>query len=144
MKQIIFILFLSIASIFAQNNSESCLGIWFNAEKTAKIEITKRNNLYFGKIIWLKEPNDKNGKPKTDPLNPDDKLKTRPRLGMEIMWGFKYNTDGTIWEDGHIYDPNSGKTYSAQFTMTNTDIINLRGYVGFSWIGKTSTWTRAK
>ena len=36
----------------------------------------------------MKYPNDENGKPKTDPLNPNEDLRNRKRLGMKIMYNF--------------------------------------------------------
>lgn len=129
-------------SLFA-NDADKCLGIWLTEDKSAKVEIYKKGEKYYGKLIWLKEPNNESGKPKVDDKNPDDKLKSRPIWGLEFVWGFEYDGEDT-WEDGNIYDPKSGKTYSAEFTIENNDTMKLRGYVGFTWIGRTSTWTRVK
>ncbi|HTF80193.1 MAG TPA: DUF2147 domain-containing protein, partial [Cytophagales bacterium] len=63
--------------------------------------------------------------------------------GLEFVWGFTYDGEDT-WEGGNIYDPKTGKTYSAEFTLEGNDVMKLRGYVGFTWIGRTSTWTRTK
>lgn len=131
-----------IFTMFA-NDADKCLGIWLTEDKSAKVEIYKKGEKYFGKLIWLKEPNNEKGKPKVDDKNPDDKLKSRPIWGLEFVWGFEYDGEDT-WEDGNIYDPKSGKTYSAEFTIENNDTMKLRGYVGFTWIGRTSTWTRVK
>ena len=57
----------------------------------------------------MKYPNDENGKPKTDPLNPDEDLRNRKRLGMKIMYNFEYDEDNE-WDNGRIYDPKSGNT----------------------------------
>ena len=45
-----------------------------------KIIITiekEKDKSYSGYITWMKYPNDENGKPKTDPLNPDEDLRNR-------------------------------------------------------------------
>ena len=89
----------------------------------------------------MKTPNDENGNPKTDPENPDEKLKSRKRLGMIMMYNFSYDEDDQ-WDDGEIYDPESGNTYSGIITMTSKNKLDLRGYVGISWFGRTSQWTR--
>jgi len=53
-------------------------------------------------------PNDEDGNPKTDPNNPDEKLKSRARMEMIMMTGFAYDEDN-VWDDGELYDPKKGK-----------------------------------
>lgn len=60
---------------------------------------------------------------------------------MPILTGFIYN-DG-IWEDGKVYDPYSGKTYSSTMKL-KTGKLHIRGYIGISLIGRTNTWVRIK
>lgn len=143
MKKLTFIIATFFMFTLFANDADKCLGIWLTEDKSAKVEIYKKGEKYYGKLIWLKEPNNESGKPKVDDKNPDDKLKSRPIWGLEFVWGFEYDGEDT-WEDGNIYDPKSGKTYSAEFTIENNDTMKLRGYVGFTWIGRTSTWTRVK
>jgi uncharacterized protein (DUF2147 family) len=90
----------------------------------------------------LKNPNNEDGKAKTDARNPENNLKSRPIWGLEILKGFKY--DDGIWEDGTIYDPKSGKTYSCKLTLSGNDKLNVRGYMGISIIGRTDVWSRVK
>ena len=50
-------------------------GLWYNDVKSAKIQISKQaDGKFYGKVVWLKEPL-KNGKPKVDELNSDEKLR---------------------------------------------------------------------
>ncbi len=121
---------------------DAILGVWFNAEKDAKIDVYKVGNKFFGKVIWLQNPLDKNRKPKTDIENPDPKLQSRPRLGLIVLTDLAYKS-GTKYEKGKIYDPKSGKTYSCQAELEG-NVLKLRGYIGVSLIGKTSEWTRTK
>jgi uncharacterized protein (DUF2147 family) len=115
--------------------------LWYNEEKTAKIQIYKaRDGRFYGKIVWLKEPN-RDGKPKTDMNNPDQARRNDPELGLLILKGFK--KDGEYgYEDGTIYDPKNGKTYSSKMKRDG-DAIHVRGYIGISLIGRTATWTKA-
>lgn len=124
-------------------SADAITGIWWNAEKTAKIQVYEQNGKYFGKIVHLETPNDEQGNPKTDIKNPNEKLRTRPRLGLVILEDLAYEGNGE-YEDGEIYDPESGKTYSANAELVGEDKLDLRGYIGFSLIGRTSTWTRAQ
>ena len=125
----------------AQIKADPIEGNWYNAEKTAKIKIYRAvNGKFYGKIYWLKEPN-KNGVPKTDENNPSSKLKTKPLLGLTILSGFV--KDGTTtYEDGKIYDPKNGKTYSCIITHKGNS-LDIRGYVGISLIGRTTNWQKA-
>lgn len=133
-------LFVGLMS-FAQSNSDAILGDWYNQEKDAIINIYEEGGKYHGKITWMLNPLDENGKPKTDPLNPDESLRSRARLGMVIMYNFVFEGDNE-WDDGNIYDPKSGNEYSGTMTLTSENNLDLRGYVGISLFGRTSNWTR--
>ncbi|MBE9602700.1 DUF2147 domain-containing protein [Pedobacter sp. MC2016-24] len=143
MKYFSFLLLLTAFSFagFAQNK-DAIIGKWVNSTGEAHVDITKKADKYFGKIVWLKEPKDEKGNTKTDAKNPDASLKSRPILGLEILNNFVYD-DGK-WTDGKIYDPKSGKTYSCNMTMKGNDVLNMRGYIGISLIGRSETWKRVK
>ncbi len=142
MKKITLILFGLLLNTLIFSQSYQIEGEWFNEEKDAIITIEKgSDNSYFGKITWMKFPNDENGNPKKDPLNDDENLRSRSRLGMKIMYDFVYDGEDE-WDDGEIYDPKSGNTYSGTINMISKNRLNLRGYVGISWFGRTSHWTR--
>jgi len=123
--------------IQAQHNADDILGTWFNEEKDAKIEIYKENDAYQGKIVWVdQEP----GETKLDENNPDPSLRSRPVVGLKILRDFTYE-DGE-YEDGEIYDPKSGNTYDCYMRLESRDKLFLRGYVGFSLLGRTTYWSR--
>ena len=125
---------------FAQTNVD-LVGQWYSAKDDIVITLFEENETVSGKITWMQFPNDDNGNPKTDPLNPDEKLKSRARMGMVMLTGFAFIKD-KIWDDGELYDPKKGKTYSGMMTLKDKNTIDLRGYIGFSFIGRSSTWTR--
>ena len=139
-KNTLLLLSIFIAS-FSYSQSYNIEGDWYTENNDAIIKIYKDGNTLSGKITWMKTPNDENGNPKTDPENPDEKLKSRKRLGMIMMYNFSYDEEEQ-WDDGEIYDPESGNTYSGIITMTSKNKLDLRGYVGISWFGRTSQWTR--
>jgi len=139
-KNTLLLLSIFITS-FSYSQSYNIEGDWYTENNDAIIKIYKDGNTLSGKITWMKTPNDENGNPKTDPENPDEKLKSRKRLGMIMMYNFSYDEDDQ-WDDGEIYDPESGNTYSGIITMTSKNKLDLRGYVGISWFGRTSQWTR--
>ena len=118
------------------------LGKWLNEDKDAHIEITKDAGKYFGKIIWLRDPIDTlTGKPKVDDKNSDVTLQSRPVLGLVILKDFTFDGEDE-WSEGTIYDPKNGKTYDCYMEFGETGILKIRGYIGISWIGRTTYWSR--
>ena len=89
------------------------LGNWLTDEGKAEVEIYKCGDEYCGKIMWLKEPKNDEGKDKTDINNPDPEKRGRNIIGMNIVWGFKYDKYGK-WVKGKIYDPDNGKRIPAR------------------------------
>lgn len=140
-------LWLMAALLFVVNanaqNADAILGKWINPSGEGQIQIYKKGNLFFGKLAWIKEPDDKaTGKPKLDVNNPDKNLQSRPVLGLELLKNFKFDGDD-VYEDGTIYDPKSGKTYSCKMTL-NGNKLKIRGFVGISLLGRSEVWTRVK
>lgn len=141
----LFGLFLLLSATgFSQQSGtpDAIVGVWKTGEGTAMVRIFKNGEKYQGKIVWLKEPNDpETGKPKVDKNHPDESSRTRPILGLINVWGF-VPTEKNIWEEGSIYDPKNGNTYSCTIKMTGPNTIDVRGYIGVSLIGRSDTWTR--
>ena len=136
-------------SVSAQGKPDKILGYYLTyddetgAEKS-QVQIYKDpNGKYYGKLVWLKEPN-KNGKPKVDDKNPDVKLQKRAIIGLEMLKGFKFDKSAEEWSDGSIYNPASGKTYNCYINFESANKIKIRGFIGASWmgLGKTAYWTK--
>ena len=142
MKKTILTMVIVVSSTlaFAQTNAD-IVGEWYNAEKDAVITLFEDGRTISGKITWMKFPNDKNGNPKTDLLNPDEKLRARARMGMVMMHSFVH-IEAKVWGNGKLYDPKKGNTYSGKLTLTDKNTLDLRGYIGFSFLGRSSAWTR--
>jgi uncharacterized protein (DUF2147 family) len=152
-KPIYFIvLFFAIACIsrifgfsFEQDHPTDITGIWMTESKESMIQVYKTNNKFYGKIFWLKFPNDpETGKAKLDKKNPDLKLRTRPILGLQIVNDFIYNASDKEWKDGTIYDPKSGSTYNCKASLTDHNTMKVRGYIGYAWmgLGRTEIWKK--
>lgn len=128
--------------VFAQK--EVIEGNWLDEDKKGKVKIFKATNgKYYGKIIWLKEPNMKNGQPKVDLNNPKEANRSNPVMGMQLLRGFEKES-ATLFEGGTIYDPQSGKTYSCKITVKDKNTLNIRGFIGVSMLGRTTVWTRSE
>jgi uncharacterized protein (DUF2147 family) len=146
MKRVSFLVLLcgllNVVPALAQN-ADAILGKWINPSGEGQIQIYKKGNLYYGKLVWLKFPNDEaTGKPKLDKNNPDKNLQNRPILGLEILKNFTFDGDD-VYEDGKIYDPKNGKDYSCKMTL-NGNKLKIRGYIGVSLLGRSEIWTRVK
>ncbi|MGJ7904264.1 DUF2147 domain-containing protein [Lysobacter sp. 1R34A] len=67
--------------------------------------------------------------------------KNKPVKGMVILWGIR--KDGGSWAGGQILDPATGKIYSVKVTpIDGGKKLEVRGFMGFSLLGRTQTWMR--
>jgi uncharacterized protein (DUF2147 family) len=139
---LLFLFILLRPFTFSQDrDKDGILGAWVTAGGESKVEIYKCDSVtYCGKIIWLRDPL-KEGKPLTDDKNPEDSLKSRPVLGLQILRGFTYSGE-RLWSGGKIYDPKSGNDYSAKMTLVDEQNLDLRGFVVIPLFGRTEKWTR--
>lgn len=136
-----FLLILCAGIMFAQTGDE-ILGVWEPSNGKARVKIEKIGTKYFGKIVWLKEPEDpETNKPKTDKNNPDETMQSVPLKGYRLLKDFTYKGK-TEWADGTIYDPENGNTYSCTINMKDNNTLDIRGYIGISAFGRTDVWKR--
>ena len=138
------LLFLSVLLFlsFRPSDEDAILGIWKNSSGKGHIEIYKQENKYYGKIIWLKDALDAEGKPKTDKKNTDPSKRKTSLLGMVMLRDFRYKNGE--WNGGRIYNPSDGKEYKGLMKLKDPKTLTVRGYMGISLIGKSDTWTRIR
>lgn len=144
------VLAMAAALAGAADDGDQILGRWLTAASDngrAHVEIFKEKGRYSGRIVWLEKPtypadDDRGmgGQERTDRENPEPELRSRPIMGLFLVEGFKYAGDD-LWKGGTIYDPENGKTYKCKMRLDG-DTLNVRGYIGFSLIGRTTEWTR--
>ena len=125
----------------AADNPDAVVGVWKNGEGTGLIQIFKKGNKYFGRLVWLKVPNNPDGTPRTDVNNPDESKRKTPLKGLENMRDFAYSGENK-WEGGKIYDPKNGSDYSCEMTLTDPNTLEVRGFIGVSLFGRTDVWKR--
>lgn len=120
-------------------------GRWATEEEKSHVEIVACPDApeqLCGTIVWLKEPNDEAGQPKTDKNNPDEALRDRPIIGLKLLNGFIAAQVPNAWEDGKIYNPEDGELYSCVMTLMEDGSLEVRGYVGIPLLGQSQIWTR--
>ncbi|HMH69260.1 MAG TPA: DUF2147 domain-containing protein [Pinirhizobacter sp.] len=104
----------------------------------ALVQITEAGGKLEGKIIKVLKSD--------DGPNPvckacDGERKDKPVEGMTILWGLA--KDGDEWNGGQILDPKNGKIYKAKMSLDDGGRkLNVRGYIGFSLMGRSQVWQR--
>lgn len=136
-KAISFITLLFLIVISA--NAQDITGKWRTiddetGEEKSVVEIFKRGDKFYGKIVDIKDESKKKNLCKLCP----DSRKDQPVLGMEIIKDLEQDDDE--FEDGTILDPNNGKIYDCKIWLKNQNTLNVRGYVAFFY--RTQEWKR--
>lgn len=144
MKTLILLLCLTPLTAFAQ---ATVFGKWTTVddatgEAKSIVEIYPVGDSLEGKIVELINP-------KPDTLKVCEKcpgkLKGQPIIGLVFMSKFKPEKGGQEWTRGEIIEPKTGKTYKCKMKLADGGKkLDVRGYIGFSLIGRTQTWLRAE
>ena len=126
---------------FAQNTP---VGKWRTIDdKTGKVKsiveiYETANGTLAGKVVQVLD-SEKGPNPLCDACKGANHNK--PVTGMVIAWNLQH--EGNRWDDGKILDPNNGKVYSARMTPIDGGAkLEVRGYMGFSLLGRSQTWIR--
>ena len=139
MKKYLFILiFLSTFSF-----SQSVTGKWKTiddetGQAKSIVEIFEKSGKIYGKVHEIFDEKHKNDICKE--CTGEDKNKLIQ--GMTILKGLV--KDGEEYSNGKIIDPKNGKTYKCTIKLENKDKLKVRGYIGFSLIGRSQYWVRVK
>jgi len=133
----------SIAAAHAQQLApalQAAIGHWQVINDEGKpggqVETYLVDGKLFGKVTQLRpgrQPGDVCEKCPGD-------LKNKPFMGLVILRNFR--PDGDVWVGGTVVDPDNGKEYKGKVWSLGSDKLSMRGYVGFSLLGRTQTWTR--
>ena len=131
-------LFVSTGTVFAQE--QGILGLWTTDQGKGRVEIVRcaapKPGLC-GTIVWISEPNDKQGKPQTDKANKNARLRNRPIVGLRIFEGWR-EAGPNKWK-GAVYDPEDGRVYDVDISLAG-DRLTLTGCIAF--LCDSDTWTR--
>ena len=123
------------------------VGLWKTIDDDTKAEkslvrIVESGGVLTGKIEKLLDPSRADAKcDKCEGANKD-----QPVVGMTIIHGVKQDPEETsIWTGGEILDPNNGKTYKVRLKpIEGGKKLEVRGYIGTPFLGRTQTWIRAE
>ena len=118
------------------------VGLWFDHTGRGVVEIAPCGADLCGRIVWLKDVNDTNGKLLRDSLNGDAKKRNRPICGLQVIGGLKKQNDGS-YDNGWIYDPEKGEAFDVELRSRGADGLQVKGYKGVKFLSETFQWKRA-
>lgn len=131
------------------DGADRIVGVYYVIEdesgEESKIKIARdEDGTYYAQVVWMKNPNLPDGSPKLDVNNPDPALRTGRADRIKIMTGLQYNPRKQEWENGKVYNPVNGKFYKSYMTFLNDTKLKVRGYLGFSMLGRTMYWNKVE
>jgi len=130
-----------LATLGTSANANEAKGLWLTESKKAHVKIYDCASKLCGKIVWLKEPNDKDGNPKVDVNNSDASKRSEPLMGSNMISGMA-KASSVLWNDGEIYNAEDGKTYASKMELKNEKTLKVSGCVFI--FCKTQTWQRVE
>lgn len=133
---ILFLLFFSITM-----NSQSIVGKWKTiddetGEAKSIVELFLKSGKMYAKVVEVLDVANKNSL--CQKCSGEDKNK--PILGLTIIKGL--SKEGAEYTSGEILDPKNGKLYKCTISLESKDKLKVRGYIGFSLLGRTQYWHR--
>lgn len=142
MKKLILSLVLAVFTV-AGGMAQDVFGKWKTiddetGEAKSIVEIYKKNGKVYGKVVDILTP----GRENAVCENCSGKNKNKPIKGLVILNGL--SKDGDEYSGGKILDPQNGKEYKCYITLENKDKLKVRGYIGFSLMGRSQYWHRVK
>jgi uncharacterized protein (DUF2147 family) len=138
---IFLVAFVAITGLNGISPSHNVVGIWESEEKNLQIEMFEDNGRFAGRMIYFKCSSDEIMRISTDTENPDKNLISRKLLGLKLVSKLDYKGNN-VWDDGKIYDPNSGRVFEARIRLTGPNTAVVRGYWKYRWIGRSIVFYR--
>ena len=108
------------------NEEDAICGVWYTNNNNSKVEIFRKNGMYFGKLIWLKDPG-KSG-----------------YANKMVILEMTYNQTRHVWENGTLYYPVRDARYQGVIELPDKDTLSIRVFKGTPFFGKTVIWIRVK
>jgi uncharacterized protein (DUF2147 family) len=116
-------------------------GIWVRDDGSAKVEIKKCGRGLCSKVVWLRNPEDSQGRPLHDARNEDASKRGRPIIGLPLFTNMPPAGPNT-WV-GNVYNPEEGHIYTnVKVTLVSRQQIVLRGCKTWLLCGE-KMWTRS-
>ena len=116
-------------------------GTWVNiddetGQAKSEIELYVEEGKLYGRVLRLLLPEDQGKKC----VNCKGSDKNKPIEGLLIVRGL--SRDDAAWTNGKILDPANGKSYDCTIRLEDPNTLKVRGFLGFSFLGRTQVWKR--
>lgn len=137
------LVFLAASALWSLHAEQTPVGRWKTIDdKTGKpkaiVVIYEENGRLFGRVEATLDPNAK----KICDLCKDER-KNQPIVGMVILRGL--TAHGDEYSGGDILDPDNGSVYRCKIRLQNGgNELSVRGFIGFSLLGRSQRWTRER
>jgi uncharacterized protein (DUF2147 family) len=131
-------------SVAQTSSRTSPVGRWKTVDDATNrvkslVVIWEENGKLYGKIEKLIDPDPQDPHPRC--VRCDGEMKGRPLVGLRILWDFR--KDGDQWSGGKVLDPDNGRVYKCYLAVEDGgDKLKVRGFIGFSFVGRTQYWLR--
>jgi len=145
MKKVLTVAALGLLSLSAYSQAgDIAEGRWVTIDdedgsqaSVVEIKIADNGELQ-GTIVELLRDKDKGKNCEECP----DEFHNKPVEGLTFMWGLEKEGEGE-WRSGRILDPKSGSIYKSKLDVAEDgQSLEVRGYIGVSWIGRSQEWLR--
>ena len=137
-KTIYLLIFCCLFFCHIDISAQTVEGKWYSLDpddqKETIIELYRKDDKLYGKVIALLQDEDRKKTCRKCP----DLYKDKPILGLEILRDFTYEDD--LWTNGVILIPKTGKEYQCNISVDDTGRLVIRGYIGFSLLGRSTYW----
>jgi len=134
------------ARSLALEPSDKICGKWQSEKKNCIVQVYRFGDDFRAKLVWF-DDSDEPGKPmesRVDYKNPDKNLRARKLIGMNVLDDLEYKAKTKSWENGMIYDAQTGKKWNSSAYLTPDDALKVTGYWHFKFIGRTMTFHRVQ
>jgi uncharacterized protein (DUF2147 family) len=146
LKKAVAAFLMAMASVAAMAQATPA-GLWKTIDDDGKTEkslvrITDAGGVVTGKVEKIFDPAKANAKCEKC----EGALKDQPVVGMTIISGVKHDPEeDNLWNGGEIVDPNNGKSYKVRLKpIEGGKKLEVRGYIGTPFLGRTQTWVRVE
>jgi uncharacterized protein (DUF2147 family) len=126
----------------ANEAADRICGKWRSEKKNCIVQVYRDGNDFKAKLVWFDDSDDKTKRmeERVDYKNPDKHLRTRKLIGMNVLEQLEYKPKTDSWENGMIYDAQSGKKWNSSAYLASDGSLKVNGYWHFKFIGRTMTF----
>ena len=135
----------SFASFAQQKGNDALNGLWKSTENNLEVRVFNKGGIVYAKLesFPCSHASKLTMRQHLDDQNPIASLRSRSWLDILVLTGLKLE-ETNKWSGGQIYSPNDGKTWSASVTLLSDKKLEVRGYWGIEFFGKSMYFNKVQ